>query len=150
VVNQGADVPDGNFDLMTADGGFGLFDSCTSSGSALPMYSGNKNVWGSVYGGVLNRTDCAKLPSYPMCGTTPADDMRSLCAWSFDNGIRIEKLQTNPVITKMCQVACPIELYSSTNLRRSDEANSGFTCKTLEKSGGVLTRMMDCGIYFSF
>ena len=27
VVNQGGDVPDGNFDLQVGDGGFGIFDA---------------------------------------------------------------------------------------------------------------------------
>eukprot|EP01035_Chromulina_nebulosa_P039828 gene39828-53860_t len=45
VVNQGADVPDGNFDLMVADGGFGLFDACADS--VEPLYKTNGSLWGA-------------------------------------------------------------------------------------------------------
>ena len=145
VVNQGADVPDGNFDLMVGDGGFGLFDSCSADGTTLPMYNAPSSVWGEILGGVHNRTDCADLPPYPICGVTPADDMRDLCKWSFEVGLRLEEVQTNPVITKMCQVACPNELFAATGVRRSDEKNTGYTCQTFEATGGLLTRMMDCG-----
>lgn len=147
VVNQGADVPDGNFDLMVSDGGFGLFDSCSSEGTTLPMYGGPGSVWGLAHGGVLNRTECKNLPDYPICGTTPIDKISEMCLWSFEVGLRLEAVQTNPVITQMCNVACPAELYQATGVRRSDETNSGFTCKKLEAGGGFLTRMMDCGSF---
>lgn len=147
VINQGADVPDGNFDLMVADGGFGLYDSCSADGTSVPMYGAPSDVWGELLGGVHNRTKCAGLPDYPICGTTPIDSMQDLCTWSFEQGLRIEAVETNPVITKMCQVACPSELYLATGVRRSDEKNAGFTCKTLETTGGFLTRMMDCGMH---
>eukprot|EP01037_Dinobryon_pediforme_P019030 gene19030-19376_t len=147
VVNQGADVPDGNFDLMVADGGFGLYDSCSPDGSTVPMYNAPATVWGELLGGVQNHTQCNNLPVYPICGTTPADNLQDLCHWSFNAGLRIEAVQTNPVITKMCQVACPSELYLATGVRRSDEVNTGYTCKTLEATGGFLTRMMDCADY---
>ena len=148
VVNQGADVPDGNFDLQVADGGTGIFDAC-SSDSTLPMYAGNVLNWGSRTGGVGNITECVNLPKYPICGLTPADNLQELCKWSFQAGLRIvsssNAVNTNPQIMKMCQVACPTELWTATGLRRSDEVNKGFTCGTkLEASGGELTRMMDC------
>ena len=147
VINQGADVPDGNFDLMLGAGGFGLYDSCSSAGTSIPMYNAPSDAWGELLGGIHNRSRCVDLPSYPICGTTPADNMQDLCSWSFEEGLRLEELETNPVITKMCQVACPSELYLSTGVRRSDEKNTGFTCKTFERTGGYLTRMMDCGMY---
>ena len=150
VINQGADVPDGNFDLMVGDGGFGLYDACSSDGTSVPMYSAPGPAWGDLLGGVNNRSLCVNIPPYPICGTTPIDDMSELCKWSFEEGFRIEALETNPTITKMCQVACPSELYLSTGVRRSDEKNSGFTCKTMESSGGHLTRMMDCGKYSTY
>lgn len=33
VVNQGGDVPDGNFDLQMGDGGFCIYDACVSAGT---------------------------------------------------------------------------------------------------------------------
>ena len=112
------------------------------------MYNAPATVWGELLGGVQNHTQCNNLRVYPICGTTPADNLQDLCHWSFNAGLRIEAVQTNPVITKMCQVACPSELYLATGVRRSDEVNTGYTCKTLEATGGFLTRMMDCGMHF--
>ena len=44
----------------------------------------------------------------------------------------------------MCEVMCPIELYSATGLHRSDETSSIYTCGSQITGGGILTRMMDC------
>lgn len=44
----------------------------------------------------------------------------------------------------MCEVRCPDELFTATNVRRTDEANDGFFCKDNGMSGGQLTTMMDC------
>jgi len=49
----------------------------------------------------------------------------------------------------MCQIQCPVELYTATGLHRSDEkATLGSDCLSstahLEPSGGHMTRMMDC------
>ena len=145
VVNQGSDVNQNNFDLQTADGGFGIFDACVVDGSAVPQYDGSGDAWGNNLGGVSTVSQCSQLPSYPICGTSPADNLQNLCTWSFQNKIRLTGSNSNPTITKLCYVACPSELYTATGLRRSDELNSGYTCISSLTAGGSLTRMMDCG-----
>lgn len=139
VVNQGGDVPDGNFDLQVGDGGFGLNGACVQSN--LPQFAGDASVWGAVYGGVDTVDRCAALPDYPICSPKGPDSMRDLCSWSFNKGLR-----SNPTITKMCEVSCPPQLWGATGLRRSDEANAAYTCAASNAipSGGVLTHMMDC------
>lgn len=145
VVNQGGDVPDGNFDLQTGDGGYGLFDACVQDGSGVPQFDGVGSQWGAIYGGWSDISGCDNLPVYPHCGANPMDSMQDLCKWSFQNNIRRTSGNSNPTIQKMCQVACPSELYSATGLRRSDESTSSFTCGSSGiSSGGMLTRMMDC------
>ena len=135
---------------MVADGGFGLFDACADTME--PLYDTNATLWGAVYGGVKDATYCKDLPAYSVCEyNTPEDNLIDLCVWSFKNKIRaVGAGDTNPKIQKMCQVACPVELYSATGLHRSDEkAGLGSDCLTvgtkLEPSGGHMTRMMDCG-----
>ena len=135
---------------MVADGGFGLFDACADGPE--PMYNSTKSKWGNQYGGVPTKAGCSQLPQYSVCQyNKPQDDLRTLCEFSFDAGFRITAgsgVSTNPIIRKMCQVACPMELYTATGLRRSDEKPAVFTCGAgaqMEKSGGHLTRMMDCG-----
>ena len=144
-------MPDGNFDLMVADGGFGVFDACADS--VEPLYNTNASLWGAVYGGVKDITYCKYLPAYSVCGyNTPEDNLVDLCIWSFKYNIRtVGAGNTNPIIKKMCQVACPVELYSATGLHRSDEKSTlGLNCAApgtkLEPPGGHMTRMMDCGI----
>lgn len=140
VVNQGGDVPDGNFDLQLGDGGTGLFNACTNAGSGVPQYDGSVNQWGNTYGGWRNILSCENLPSYPHCGVILQDDLKELCKWSFR-----KQLRTNPIITAMCEVACPVELYTATGIRRSDEINNAYVCGTSGVAGGgILTRMMDC------
>lgn len=132
---------------MVADGGFGLFDACADGPE--PMYNSTKSAWGNQYGGVSTIAGCNQLPQYPVCQyNKPQDDLRDLCKFSFTAGIRATAGYSNPRIQKMCQVACPMELFTSTGLRRSDEKPTGYTCSAtshMEKSGGSLTRMMDCG-----
>lgn len=149
-IRAGDDVPDGNFDLMVADGGFGLFDACADS--VEPLYNTNATSWGEVYGGVKDATYCKNLPEYSVCEyNAPEDNLVELCIWSFKYNIRtVGAGNTNPVIKKMCQVACPVELYSATGLHRSDEkASLGNDCLApgtkLEPPEGHMTRMMDCG-----
>ena len=50
-----------------------------------------------------------------------------------------------PYITSMCQVACPVELYSATGIHRLDEPTTSYACGTVISGGGNLNRMMDCG-----
>jgi len=148
VVNQGSDVHEDNFDIQTADGGFGIFDACVGDGGVLPQYGGSGSVWGDNLGGVRTRAECSNLPAYPICKTSQEDNLQTLCQWSFDNKVRLEGGTTsNPTITKLCYVACPSELYEATGLRRADETTSSFTCTASSTlpAGGSLTRMMDCG-----
>ena len=55
VVNQGGDVPDGNFDLQMGDGGFGIYNACVSDGTSVPQFDGSASQWGNQYGGWYNR-----------------------------------------------------------------------------------------------
>jgi len=137
-VNLGGDVADNNFDLQTGDGGFGLFDACVIDGTKMPQFGGTGAPWGEQYGGWSQLSGCDLLPPYPLCGYA-ADSMQDLCKWSFANGFRV-----NARINKICEVMCPIELYTATGLRRSDETNPTYSCMATLASGGMLTRMMDC------
>lgn len=69
--------------------------------------------------------------------------MVTLCQISFDKGLR----NGNPVISKICQVACPNELVAATGIHRSDEANKLYVCNNNEEpSGGSVTKTMDCSM----
>lgn len=46
MVNTGGDVPNGNVDMQTGDGGFGLFDACTIDTTQMPQFPGTASVWG--------------------------------------------------------------------------------------------------------
>jgi len=146
VVNQGGDVPDGNFDLQMGDGGFGIFDACVSAGTSVPQFAGDATAWGDTYGGASTVNQCASLPKYPICSPNAPDSMRDLCSWSFNKGLRLSTGNSNPTIQKMCEVKCPSELWTATGLQRSDVTNSAYTCAATNTipSGGLLTRMMDC------
>ena len=149
VVNQGGDVPDGNFDLQMGDGGFGVFNACTSGngGSSVPQYDGTSTAWGDTYGGWGAASQCSNLPTYPHCSSQGADSMQDLCAWSFSSGLRLTTgTNSNPTIQKMCEVSCPSQLWQATGLHRSDETSTKYTCAAGNTipSGGLLTRMMDC------
>lgn len=120
-----------------------------------PLFNSTASMWGSAYGGVSSISQCNQLPEYPVCAyNAPQDNLRTLCAFSFQKNIRITSTNgnSNPLITAMCQVACPSELYNATGLHRSDERpNLGYTCDAnshYEATGGYLTRMMDCGEEF--
>ena len=145
VVNQGGDVPDGNFDLQVGDGGYGVFDACVSDGTSVPQFDGSGSQWGAIYGGWGDISGCDKLPQYPHCGAAPQDSMQDLCRWSFEKNIRRSSGNSNPTILNMCEVVCPLELYQATGLRRSDAGSSSYSCgPTGNSGGGLLTRMMDC------
>ena len=148
VVNQGSDVHADNFDLQTADGGFGIFDACSIDGTSIPQYTGPGEAWGDNLGGARVASQCMNIPPYPICGNNPEDNLQNLCTWSFQNKIRLTTgSSSNPTIKKLCYVACPSEIYQATGLRRSDELNSLFTCSSLLPAGGLVTRMMDCGMF---
>ena len=141
VVNSGGDVPDVNFDLQMGDGGFGIFNGCTNDYTPLPQFDGTSAQWGDQYGGWGDSAaECANLPPYPHCGSSPQDNLQDLCVWSFQQNLR-----GTPIILNICQVSCPVELYQATGIRRSDEPTSAYTCPyTANGNGGILTRMMDC------
>lgn len=145
-VNLGGDVADNNFDIQTGDGGHGLFNGCTIEGTTLPQFGGSGFQWGDRYGGWGQLSGCDQLPVYPLCGDA-TDSLQDLCRWSFANGFRI-----NARIAKMCEVRCPIELYTATGVHRSDEINPTYSCLASGVSGGgMLTRMMDCSSpYFAW
>jgi len=46
IVNYGSDVPNGNVDLQVGDGGFGLYDACTSESTKMPQFDGLRSAWG--------------------------------------------------------------------------------------------------------
>ena len=46
IVNRGSDVLDGNVDLQTGDGGFGLYNACTQETTKMPQFSGAASNWG--------------------------------------------------------------------------------------------------------
>jgi len=145
VVNQGGDVPDGNFDLQVGDGGYGAFDACVADGTSVPQFDGSGSQWGAIYGGWSDISGCSNLPAFPHCGSAPADNMQDLCRWSFQKNIRVSTGNSNPTITNMCEVKCPSELWQATGLHRSDETNPSYTCGlTGNSGGGLMTRMMDC------
>eukprot|EP01038_Epipyxis_sp_PR26KG_P013164 gene13164-17637_t len=141
VINQGGDVLGDNFDIQTGAGGFGVHNACAGT-SMNPQFGGSINDWGDTYGGVTYKGGCSKLPAYPLCAVNPSDSMQDLCVWSFNNNFR-----KNTKILKVCDVACPSELYQATGLHRADETNNGFTCDTstsVRYNTGSTTRMMDC------
>lgn len=146
-INQGAPAASGNFEMLMGDGGFAGNQACIiGSGANVPMYPGNASVWGSGYGyngGWNSYFGCNKLPQYPICGDNPQDNLRDLCKWSFTTGLRF--VSGRPYITSMCQVACPVELYSATGIHRLDEPSDTFSCGTDVTGGGNLNRYMDCG-----
>ena len=145
VVNQGGDVPDGNFDLQVGDGGYGVFDACVADGTTVPQFDGAGSQWGAIYGGWSDEASCANLPAYPHCGSNPADSMQDLCRWSFQVNLRRSTGNSNPTILNMCEVTCPSQLYEATGLRRSDGVSNSYVCgATGNSGGGLLTRMMDC------
>jgi hypothetical protein len=92
VVNQGGDVPDGNFDLQMGDGGYGIFDACVKDGTSMPQFDGTGSQWGNTYGGWDTRAQCSQLPQFPHCklDASYVDNMQTLCQWSFDNGLRLQ------------------------------------------------------------
>ena len=86
-------------------------------------------IKGNLYGGVQKYSDCNNIPSQPICGDKPQDDMRDLCRFSFTHGFRQSNL---PVIQSMCQVSCPAELWTATGLHRLDEPNTDNVCQYYE------------------
>merc|ERR1712070_367558 len=94
-VNTGSDVSGNQFDLQVGDGGAGIFNACV--GGSTPgqdsMFAGSKESWGHQYGGVDNRAQCSQLPLHPAVDgpmKQAGDDLKALCEYSFDHGVRGE------------------------------------------------------------
>jgi hypothetical protein len=68
VVNQGGDVPDGNFDLQMGDGGFCIYDACVSAGTSLPKYDGSAFQWGTH---TVVPVQCLTVASFQQSLTAP-------------------------------------------------------------------------------
>lgn len=163
-INTGHDVSGNQFDLQVGNGGAGLFNTC--AGGTNPgwdsMFPGayDESTWGHQYGGFDNREQCSGLPSHPAQGDpmiAAGDDLVKLCEHSFDKGVRLQGGH-NPSILSIGRVECPAELYTMTQIKRSDDP-SGYSCggncmqatkrctlSTAPSQGAdwCLTRMMDC------
>jgi hypothetical protein len=98
VTNTGGDLGENHFDLQMPGGGVGLFDGCSRQ---FPTVS--KSSWGQQYGGVGQRSDCAKLPKV----------LQSGCFWRFD----WFKNADNPKMT-FKEVPCPAALTANTQCVR--------------------------------
>mmetsp|Transcript_13428 Transcript_13428/g.47337 ORF Transcript_13428/g.47337 Transcript_13428/m.47337 type:complete len:363 (-) Transcript_13428:366-1454(-) len=171
-INTGHDVAGSQFDLQIGAGGAGAFNTC--AGGAGSMYSGGRDAWGCVYGGVDTREACAKLPTYPIDGGAmeqAGDSLIALCEYGWDQKVRLSgaglpagECKYNPTILDVSRVKCPEELVHLTQIQRTDEPESyaaapqwrpkGFPnlegehkCHAQVPGTGVeycLTRMMDC------
>ena len=148
VITQGGPSPGGDFNILMADGGFpDDYNACVAEGTSIPQFGGSSSAWGGPRGGWLTPNQCQKLPKYPLCGGTHQDNIQDLCYRSFATGLRLTvPNNTNPVITKMCNVQCPVELWKATGFHRNDELSKEYTCgaTNLEPTGGLLSHSMDC------
>jgi hypothetical protein len=97
VVNSGADVGEGQFDLQIPGGGVGIFNGCT------PQWNAPPDGWGQRYGGVGSRDECNQLP----------EQIRNGCFFRFDWFQGAD----NPTMT-YSQVDCPSELTAKTGCSR--------------------------------
>jgi hypothetical protein len=164
-INTGSDVAGNQFDLQIGDGGAGAFNTCAGKNSS--MYPGTVAAWGHQYGGVDNQAQCAGLPKYPQVDgpmKAAGDDLVSLCEYGFEKQVRGEG-GSNPTISTLSRVKCPVGLIHLTQIHRNDDPTSykhdpkdalmrGFDPTAedhecgLDKPGGTaawcLTRMMDC------
>eukprot|EP01038_Epipyxis_sp_PR26KG_P010988 gene10988-14762_t len=142
VVQVGGETGPSDFMIQTGDGGFGGEIACTSDFTQYPMYTGNAGQW--QYLGAWNATSCLALPKSPICGTGAGnqENLQDMCKFSFAKGLRHDYFtNTRPLITKICPVACPSELYTATGYRRGDEPNPAYTCdpsKTVTSKGHLM------------
>ncbi|CAF3091018.1 unnamed protein product [Rotaria sp. Silwood2] len=97
VTNTGGDLGNNHFDLQMPGGGVGIFNGCIS------QFPGSYS-WGTQYGGVRQRSDCAKLPAVIQAG----------CYWRFDWFMNAD----NPTMI-FRQVPCPTALTSNTQCIRN-------------------------------
>jgi hypothetical protein len=121
-----------NVRILVAGGMLGLKEACTSSGSNVPMFSGDNSVWGATYTGLADKYFCMYLPDQPLCQPSPpADSMFNLCNISAVTGVL-----TQNRITSLCQVPCPSQLYEATGLHRLDEGVTATKCTAATTSYG--------------
>ncbi|CAF1079720.1 unnamed protein product [Rotaria sp. Silwood1] len=97
VTNTGGDLGNNHFDLQMPGGGVGIFNGC------IRQFPGNYS-WGAQYGGVNQRSDCAKLPAVIQVG----------CYWRFDWFMNAD----NPTMTFRA-VPCPTALTANTQCIRN-------------------------------
>ncbi len=146
VINQSADLNDGQFDMYMADGGFGLFEACTK------MYDSKAKDWGHKYGGWDSKNECENLPKWPIdcpngkC-TSETRNLQELCKFSFDENLRFDAKQnkkvafgglneSNPSFSGK-RVKCPDTLTEISGIKARD-------WKPEKIKDGTLTRLMDC------
>lgn len=136
-----------DFGLILADGGLGSSNACVFEGSSIPQFYSTEADWGNLFGGWSSIDQCSYLPSQPICGLHPKDDLQRLCKWTFSKKFRLTNSDSSPVINNMCSVKCPEQLWKATGIHRLDEPTSSFTCTTdtIIPSNGQLTSRMNCG-----
>eukprot|EP01038_Epipyxis_sp_PR26KG_P006407 gene6407-8818_t len=142
VIDAKGGVDNGGFSVqLTNIGSDGSAAACLAASSSLPMYPGN------YYGWHANPAICATLPSYPICNSSPkvSDDLQELCSWSFTQNLQVVG-SAKPIITKMCQVACPTQLTDLTGFQRSDEPTTSYICTDdiVQGLGGSLSGYLNC------
>ena len=131
-INTGHDVAATQFDLQIGAGGAGAFNTC--AGDDRSMFPGGRGVWGCQYGGVDNRSACAKLPKYPRddgAMRSAGDSLPAMCEYGWDQRVRLSgaglpagECKYNPTLNDAGRVACPEELINLTWFQRSDEPPS--------------------------
>ena len=135
--------------IQQSNGGIGLSSSCSFDATSVPQYSSTILSWGDSSGGWSSPSQCDLLPDYPICGENHNDNLQDLCKWSFNKGFKKRSgVISNPVITSLCQVKCPSDLWLATGLHRSDEPTTSYTCPSTGGSiipiGTMLQGYMDC------
>lgn len=153
VVNTGYDMTNPNqFDLQMGAGGMGAFNACAGDAD-ISMFSGDKSVWGLVYGGVQNSADCLKLPEYPVIESSQqaSNNLRELCQYGFSNKYRADNGGNYKFKFVPERVKCPKELTDLTGFYRKDDPDN-YDLRASEPCNlgdeysisCAMTRMMDC------
>lgn len=144
VVNEGTDIKDGQFDMQTGAGGFGIFNGCTrdsemptTKSGSLPMFNEDASAFGEEFGGIQSVEECSMAPDFPATGSPPPGEptVKELCRRSYDWGAR------NGDITSIRRIKCPLELVSVTGLRLNSD-DSDFDPEI--RFSGTTTTTMDC------
>ncbi|KAJ3035978.1 hypothetical protein HDV00_003272 [Rhizophlyctis rosea] len=98
VLNTGADLGGGHFDLQIPGGGVGLFNGCSS------QWGASSTGWGATYGGISSKDQCSQLPAQLQAG----------CNWRFGWFQNAD----NPSMT-FRKVTCPSQLTAKSGCNRS-------------------------------